>query len=725
MTVIINESDTVLIVAQPQNSLIVGVGIQGVAGIGGNVTGITGFTNANGFTGNVSGNNLSLTLQNANATQSGQLTSSDWTIFNGSVGNVTALQSNVSDHIGNYTNPHNVTKSQVGLSNVTDVAPLELPVSNATQTALNGKQDTLVSGTNIKTINSVSLLGSGDIVITAGNVTGLTGFTDGNGFTGSVIDNNLSLVLQNANDTQSGQITSGKYTDWENKGTSNLTLGNTSTTALKGNATTADVAASTNKNYVTDGNLAVINQTSGTNTGDQDLSGLVPKTTTINGVNLSANITLTTANVSASTNKNYVTDAGLAVLNATSGTNTGDQDLSGYVPTARTVNGQNLTANITTTHASNSGLGWTSAGHTGGNTVLAGFNATGVAAEYSLSGSGTTILTNNSAAFGTPASGNLTNCSGVAANLTAGAVSSINVSGTVTGALPVANGGTGLTSFLSNINGFRLTLTSGTPVTTADVTGATTIYCTPYNGNAIALYDGTRWNVRQSAQFSIALGTLTNAIGYDVFCYDNAGTPTLELTAWSSATARATALVYQDGVLSKSGATTRRYLGSFFTTSTTTTADSAASRYLFNYSNQVKRQLKVTESAASWTIVTSATMRQANANAANQVNVFVGVEEEPIHVAVKIGQCSSNNATATGTIVTIGLDSTTSQSSLATTGRFFPAAGLVVSSMEAEFNGFTGLGKHSLMWLEQGNASSTITMTTFTPSSGLFGYIYG
>jgi len=33
------------------------------------------------------------------------------------------------------------------------------------QTALNAKQATLVSGTNIKTINSTSLLGSGDIAI--------------------------------------------------------------------------------------------------------------------------------------------------------------------------------------------------------------------------------------------------------------------------------------------------------------------------------------------------------------------------------------------------------------------------------------------------------------------------------------------------------------------------------------------------------------------------------
>src|SRR5665213_2163919 len=35
----------------------------------------------------------------------------------------------------------------------------------------------------------------------------------------------------------------------------------------------------------------------------------------------------------------------------------------------------------------------------------------------------------------------------------------------------------------------RLTLTSGVPVTTADVASATTVYFTPYKGNKIALFD--------------------------------------------------------------------------------------------------------------------------------------------------------------------------------------------------------------------------------------------
>jgi hypothetical protein len=111
--------------------------------------------------------------------------------------------------------------------------------------------------------------------------------------------------------------------------------------------TTANISASADKNYLTDAKLAVVNQTSGSNsgdettgtiktklgittlsginTGDQDLSSLVTKTTMINGVNLSSNITLTTANISASADKNYLTDAKLAVVNQTSGSNSGDE----------------------------------------------------------------------------------------------------------------------------------------------------------------------------------------------------------------------------------------------------------------------------------------------------------------------------------------------------------------------------------------------------------------
>lgn len=59
-------------------------------------------------------------------------------------------------------------KSDVGLGNVDNTSDADKPISTATQTALNAKQANLVSGTNIKSINGTSLLGSGDITVGGG-----------------------------------------------------------------------------------------------------------------------------------------------------------------------------------------------------------------------------------------------------------------------------------------------------------------------------------------------------------------------------------------------------------------------------------------------------------------------------------------------------------------------------------------------------------------------------
>jgi len=68
--------------------------------------------------------------------------------------NGVALNSNIS-----------LTKSDIGLGNIDNTSDLNKPISTATQTALNAKQNTLVSGTNIKTVNGNTLLGSGDLTV--------------------------------------------------------------------------------------------------------------------------------------------------------------------------------------------------------------------------------------------------------------------------------------------------------------------------------------------------------------------------------------------------------------------------------------------------------------------------------------------------------------------------------------------------------------------------------
>lgn len=61
-----------------------------------------------------------------------------------------------------------ITKAMVGLGSVDNTADTAKPVSTAQAAAIALKQDTLVSATNIKTINGTSVLGAGDIAIAAG-----------------------------------------------------------------------------------------------------------------------------------------------------------------------------------------------------------------------------------------------------------------------------------------------------------------------------------------------------------------------------------------------------------------------------------------------------------------------------------------------------------------------------------------------------------------------------
>jgi len=82
----------------------------------------------------------------------------------------------------------------------------------------------------------------------------------------------------------------------------------------------------------------------------------------------------------------------------------------------------------------------------------------------------------------------------------------------------------------------RLTLVSGSAVPTADTFSAGTVYWTPYLGNRLALYDGSRWNVRSTGEVSVAIPSTLFRV-FDVFAYDSAGTVALETVDWNQSTA--------------------------------------------------------------------------------------------------------------------------------------------------------------------------------------------
>lgn len=137
--------------------------------------------------------------------------------------------------------------------------------------------------------------------------------------------------------------------------------------------------------------------------------------------------------------------------------------------------------------------------------------------------------------------------------------------------------------------GGRLTLESGVPVSTTDQTSKSTLYYTPYVSNIISLWDGSAWSPIEFTETSITLSGLTANLPYDVYAYRNGGTLALEFLAWTSITARATAVTIQDGRYCKSGDKTRLLLGTFYAVTTTTTEDSQINRYLCNVYNTVNK----------------------------------------------------------------------------------------------------------------------------------------
>jgi len=145
----------------------------------------------------------------------------------------------------------------------------------------------------------------------------------------------------------------------------------------------------------------------------------------------------------------------------------------------------------------------------------------------------------------------------------------------------------------------RMTLASGTPVPIADSDSAETIYYTPYYGDRIALYDGSdTWDIVSFTEMSVDVTALTASKPHDFFVYNNGGTATAEVLEWTDANNRATGLSYQNGVLVKTGATTRRFVGVFYVDSGTACHDSATKRLCVNYYNTIQRNLFVTETTS-------------------------------------------------------------------------------------------------------------------------------
>lgn len=116
-----------------------------------------------------------LTITSATTSQAGLMSSSDKTKLNGLkdqagiTSDINAVQTNLKTHINNKSNPHKVTKDQVGLGNVDNTSDANKPISNATQTALNGKFSATDGNALKQRVDNIPKLVATDITVDSDN----------------------------------------------------------------------------------------------------------------------------------------------------------------------------------------------------------------------------------------------------------------------------------------------------------------------------------------------------------------------------------------------------------------------------------------------------------------------------------------------------------------------------------------------------------------------------
>lgn len=116
-----------------------------------------------------------LTITSATTSQAGLMSSSDKTKLDGLkdqagiTSDINAVQTNLETHINNKSNPHKVTKDQVGLGNVDNTSDANKPISNATQTALNGKFSATDGNALKQRVDNIPELVATDITVDSDN----------------------------------------------------------------------------------------------------------------------------------------------------------------------------------------------------------------------------------------------------------------------------------------------------------------------------------------------------------------------------------------------------------------------------------------------------------------------------------------------------------------------------------------------------------------------------
>lgn len=200
----------------------------------------------------------------------------------------------------------------------------------------------------------------------------------------------------------------------------------------------------------------------------------------------------------------------------------------------------------------------------------------------------------------------------------------------------------------------RITLTSGSPVS-GSVSGASQFYFTPYNGNLICIYDGTKFvpvafsEVSQlNTDATKSPAAVAASKNYDLFAWLDSGTfrvtrgpvwtgdntrgsgaGTSELTRVNGILVNAQAITngpaaqrgtYVGTIRSNASSTLDFYLGG------SASGGSAGALNVWNMYNRLNVAAASVDSGTSYT--TNSSSRQARASTGNQINFIAGLAEE-------------------------------------------------------------------------------------------------
>lgn len=289
----------------------------------------------------------------------------------------------------------------------------------------------------------------------------------------------------------------------------------------------------------------------------------------------------------------------------------------------------------------------------------------------------------------------------------------------------------------------RITLTSGTPVMTSDVTAATTVYFTQYNGNTVPIYDGGKFLQMQFTELSQATtdatkspAAVTTNSNYDLFVWNDSGTIRLSRgPAWSSSTSRGTGAgttelemvkgVYLNKVAITNGPAAQRgtYVGTIRSNGSSqidwklgSAAAGGGEAWLgvWNMYNRVDERPRVQDSVDSYTYQ-SGTVRSMNNSNTNRISVIRGMDDDA--VLVQRTQLAQISTSADQPHIGLALDATnTLGTAPAEMQQLFTGSSSFYQKAYASYGGRPGIGWH--FWQATEKCNGTTAPCTFYGDSG-------